>query len=165
MGEVVRCWQALAEKLAARRVEGARIVSTNGVFDVLHVGHVRYLQAARALGDLLVVGVNGDAGVRRLKGPTRPFVPEDERAELLAALACVDYVTILRNQLPKRCWRSFARTSMLKAATTAWRTCRRRRSCGIMAARSSPCRSWPGARQPASWNASRRGWQKQIKRN
>ncbi|HZO91332.1 MAG TPA: D-glycero-beta-D-manno-heptose 1-phosphate adenylyltransferase [Chthonomonadaceae bacterium] len=101
MGEVVRCWQALAEKLAARRVEGARIVSTNGVFDVLHVGHVRYLQAARALGDLLVVGVNGDAGVRRLKGPTRPFVPEDERAELLAALACVDYVTIFEEPTPE----------------------------------------------------------------
>ena len=69
-------------------------VFTNGVFDLLHVGHLRYLQAARMLGDRLVVGVNADASVRELKGPTRPLVCEDERAELLAGLVCVDYVTI-----------------------------------------------------------------------
>ena len=69
-------------------------VFTNGVFDLLHVGHLRYLQAARALGDRLVLGVNADASVRRLKGPSRPLISEDERAEMLAGLACVDYVTI-----------------------------------------------------------------------
>lgn len=70
-------------------------VFTNGVFDLMHVGHLRYLQAARGLGDRLVVGVNSDASVKRLnKGPERPILPEDERAELLAGLACVDYVTI-----------------------------------------------------------------------
>ncbi|HZP84526.1 MAG TPA: D-glycero-beta-D-manno-heptose 1-phosphate adenylyltransferase [Chthonomonadaceae bacterium] len=100
MGEVVRAWEELAAELEARRVRGERIVSTNGVFDVLHVGHVRYLQAARRLGDLLVVGVNTDAGTRRLKGPTRPFVPEAERAEMLAALACVDYVTFFDEPTP-----------------------------------------------------------------
>ncbi|HLV81335.1 MAG TPA: adenylyltransferase/cytidyltransferase family protein, partial [Chthonomonadaceae bacterium] len=71
------------------------------VFDLLHVGHVRILQAARALGDLLVVGLNSDAGTRRLKGPQRPFVPQEERAEVLAALACVDYVTFFEEETPR----------------------------------------------------------------
>jgi D-glycero-beta-D-manno-heptose 1-phosphate adenylyltransferase len=87
----------LPELLALRprwRTEGKTLVLTNGTFDVLHVGHLRYLQAARALGDILVVAVNSDASVRAYKGPGRPVVPQDERAELLAALRCVDYVTI-----------------------------------------------------------------------
>ncbi len=71
-----------------------RIVFTNGHFDLLHVGHLRYLQAARDFGDCLVVGVNDDAMTTRRKGPGRPIVPEAERAELLAGLACVDYVVI-----------------------------------------------------------------------
>src|SRR6185369_2272218 len=66
----------------------------NGCFDVLHVGHVRYLAAARAEADVLVVGVNGDASVRRLKGPGRPLLPEDDRALVVAALACVDHVLV-----------------------------------------------------------------------
>ena len=74
--------------------QGRRLVFTNGCFDLLHVGHVRYLQAARALGDALAVAVNGDGSVRELKGPTRPINPEHDRAEVLAALACVDFVTI-----------------------------------------------------------------------
>ncbi len=101
MGEVILAWPELQRTLAARRAAGQKIVSTNGVFDVLHVGHARYLQAARALGDLLVVGVNTDNCTRRLKGPTRPFVPEAERAELLAALACVDYVTLFDEPTPE----------------------------------------------------------------
>ncbi len=76
------------------RSSGKTLILTNGTFDVLHVGHVRYLQAARALGDILVVGVNSDMSVRGYKGPGRPIVPQDERAEILAALRCVDYVTI-----------------------------------------------------------------------
>lgn len=76
------------------RDEGKRLVLTNGTFDVLHVGHVRYLEAARELGDILVIGVNSDASVRGYKGPGRPVVPQEERAEILAALRCVDYVTI-----------------------------------------------------------------------
>lgn len=79
------------DRLAAR---GARLVFTNGCFDLLHVGHVRYLQAARALGDALAVGLNADASVRILKGPDRPINNEADRAEVLAALACVDFVTI-----------------------------------------------------------------------
>jgi D-beta-D-heptose 7-phosphate kinase/D-beta-D-heptose 1-phosphate adenosyltransferase len=73
---------------------GKRIVLTNGCFDLLHVGHLRYLQEARRLGDMLVVGVNSDESVRQLKGESRPIVPQQERAELVAGLECVDYVTI-----------------------------------------------------------------------
>jgi len=85
---------ALAALVADRQHTGKLAVFTNGVFDLLHLGHVTYLQRARALGDFLVVGLNSDASTRRLKGPRRPLVPEDERAAVLAALACVDAVTI-----------------------------------------------------------------------
>jgi rfaE bifunctional protein nucleotidyltransferase chain/domain len=78
----------------AWRGEGKRIVLANGCFDLLHVGHVRYLRAARALGDILLVGINSDASVRRLKGPGRPLMPADERAELVGALAAVDAVLV-----------------------------------------------------------------------
>jgi rfaE bifunctional protein nucleotidyltransferase chain/domain len=89
---------ALAAYRAALTARGERMVFTNGCFDLLHVGHVRYLQAARALGDALVVAVNGDASVRALKGPTRPVNSEQDRAEVLAALACVDAVTIFHEE-------------------------------------------------------------------
>jgi D-glycero-beta-D-manno-heptose 1-phosphate adenylyltransferase len=85
---------ALLQRTAALRARRERLVLTNGCFDLLHVGHVRYLQAARRLGDFLVVGVNSDASVRQLKGPTRPVVPAVERAEVVAALGCVDAVVI-----------------------------------------------------------------------
>lgn len=85
----------LLRVLAMDRANGKRIVFTNGCFDLMHIGHTRYLQAAKTLGDVLVVGVNSDASVRRLeKAPDRPIVPETQRAEVLAALACVDYVGI-----------------------------------------------------------------------
>lgn len=82
------------------RAEGKRIVFTNGVFDILHVGHVRYLEAARALGDVLFLGLNSDDSVRRLKGPTRPINPEVERAELVAALRCIEAVCIFPEDTP-----------------------------------------------------------------
>src|ERR687894_1582363 len=84
----------LIARVAIARKNGARIVFANGCFDLLHVGHVRYLEAARALGDLLVVGVNADEQVRRLKGEGRPLVPERERAEVVAGLRAVDLVTV-----------------------------------------------------------------------
>ncbi|HYM81016.1 MAG TPA: D-glycero-beta-D-manno-heptose 1-phosphate adenylyltransferase [Candidatus Limnocylindria bacterium] len=84
------------------RAAGEAIVFTNGVFDLLHRGHVEYLEEARALGERLVVGVNSDASVRRVKGPSRPIHPEAERAELLAALACVDQVVIFDDDTPAR---------------------------------------------------------------
>lgn len=77
-----------------------RVVFTNGCFDILHVGHTRYLKDARALGDLLVVGVNSDASVKRLKGPSRPVTNEDERAEMLACLGAVDYVVKFEEDTP-----------------------------------------------------------------
>ncbi|MEY2599123.1 MAG: hypothetical protein RLZZ142_1382 [Verrucomicrobiota bacterium] len=86
--------QELAEESARLRAAGKRVVFTNGCFDLLHVGHVRYLQAARERGDVLVVALNGDGSVRALKGPERPINPEADRAEVLAALGCVDYVTL-----------------------------------------------------------------------
>ena len=84
----------LVARVAIARKNGARIVFANGCFDILHVGHVRYLEAARSLGDLLVVGINTDAQVRALKGAGRPFVTERERAEVIASLRAVDLVTI-----------------------------------------------------------------------
>jgi rfaE bifunctional protein nucleotidyltransferase chain/domain len=78
----------------AARERGRRVVLCNGVFDLLHVGHVRYLEGAREHGDLVVVGVNGDGSARRIKGPGRPVVPATERAEIVAALWCVDVVTL-----------------------------------------------------------------------
>jgi len=84
----------LIARVAIARRGGARVVFANGCFDLLHVGHVRYLEAARGLGDLLVVGVNSDEQVRLLKGEGRPFVPARERAEVIASLRAVDYVTV-----------------------------------------------------------------------
>ena len=90
--------------LHARRWKsnGRRIVFTNGCFDLLHPGHVRSLEQARALGDVLVVAINSDAGVRRLKGPGRPVIPQGERAEILAALAAVDAVVIFDEPTPQQ---------------------------------------------------------------
>lgn len=85
---------------AAARAAGRRVVFTNGVFDLLHPGHVRYLQQARALGDVLVIGINTDRSVRANKGPERPITPEAERAEVLAALECVDAVTVFDEETP-----------------------------------------------------------------
>lgn len=90
-----------AVALVARlRAAGKTVVFTNGVFDLLHPGHVRYLQQARRLGDALIVGVNSDRSVRANKGPGRPVNPEAERAEILAALACVDAVVVFDSETP-----------------------------------------------------------------
>ena len=91
--KVLTLKQAAPWAAAARR-QGQRLVATNGCFDLLHFGHVSYLEHAKKLGDLLVVGLNGDHSVRQLKGPHRPLVPEKQRAAVLAALACVDAVVI-----------------------------------------------------------------------
>jgi D-beta-D-heptose 7-phosphate kinase/D-beta-D-heptose 1-phosphate adenosyltransferase len=89
-----------AEYASKLRRNGQRLVFTNGVFDLLHPGHLRYLQAARLLGDALVVGLNSDRSVRANKGPGRPIMPESERAEVLAALAMVDSVVIFDEETP-----------------------------------------------------------------
>jgi rfaE bifunctional protein nucleotidyltransferase chain/domain len=86
--------------VASQRERGATVVFTNGVFDLLHPGHVRYLTAARRLGDVLILGLNGDRSVRENKGPDRPLTPEAERAELLGALSCVDAVVLFDEPTP-----------------------------------------------------------------
>ncbi len=103
MSDKIKQRDELAAVLATRRSSGARVVFTNGCFDLMHIGHTRYLQAARQLGDLLVVGVNSDRSVQALdKGPGRPIVPEAQRAEVIAALACVDYVVVFSEPDPSR---------------------------------------------------------------
>jgi rfaE bifunctional protein nucleotidyltransferase chain/domain len=99
-GKVVD-WPTLLELRQLARRQGKMVVWTNGCFDLLHVGHVRSLQAARNLGDVLVVGVNSDESVRQLKGASRPFVPVEERAEILGALACVDHVVVFEELTPE----------------------------------------------------------------
>ena len=84
----------LVARVSIERRKGARIVLANGCFDLFHVGHIRYLAGAKALGDILIVGINSDEQVRRLKGEKRPFMPERERAEIVSAMKFVDYVTI-----------------------------------------------------------------------
>lgn len=100
MGQV-KSFSEIGETLASAR-SGKKVVFTNGCFDLLHVGHVRYLQEARRLGDLLVVGVNSDSSVKKLKGPSRPVQNENDRAEILAALGCVDFSVIFTEDTPAR---------------------------------------------------------------
>jgi D-beta-D-heptose 7-phosphate kinase/D-beta-D-heptose 1-phosphate adenosyltransferase len=100
MGQVKK-FNDIESALAQARTQNKKIVFTNGCFDLLHVGHVRYLQEAKALGDLLVVGVNSDASTKRLKGPTRPVQIENDRAEILAALGCVDFSVIFEEDTPE----------------------------------------------------------------
>ncbi|WP_413894606.1 adenylyltransferase/cytidyltransferase family protein, partial [Candidatus Skiveiella danica] len=92
------------EKLKARlqklRQEGKTIVFTNGCFDILHVGHVRYLREAKKLGDVLILALNSDTSVRAIKGEKRPLVPEDERADIMAALECIDFIVIFPETTP-----------------------------------------------------------------
>jgi len=92
----------LQKELEPLRKRGRKVVFTNGCFDIIHAGHVRYLEKARSLGDILVVGLNSDASVRAIKGADRPIVPEAERAEVLAALRCVDYVVVFNEPTPLR---------------------------------------------------------------
>ena len=96
----VRSLDGLLEELANIRRHGSRIAFTNGCFDILHAGHVSYLEAARRTADCLVVGLNADVSVRGLKGPGRPVNPEAERARVLAALGCVDYVVLFGEETP-----------------------------------------------------------------
>lgn len=90
----------LSIKCQEWRKQGLKLVTTNGCFDILHVGHVRSLKAARSLGDVLIVGLNSDASVRKLKGANRPILPQDERAEILSSLSSVDAVTIFDEDTP-----------------------------------------------------------------
>ncbi len=100
MAQFVRSWNQLTDALAKVRT-GKKVVFTNGCFDILHIGHVKYLQEAKACGDLLVVALNTDASVKRLKGPSRPIQDENSRAEIMAALRAVDFVTLFDEPTPE----------------------------------------------------------------
>lgn len=98
MGEIL-LWNELRDKIASLKKDGKRIVFTNGCFDIIHVGHVRYLREAKKLGDILVIGLNSDSSVRKLK-PQRPVMPEPQRAEVLSSLEMVDFVTVFSENTP-----------------------------------------------------------------
>lgn len=108
----------LADELKSHRSRGEKIVFTNGCFDLLHMGHVRYLQQARELGSCLVVAINSDASVKRLKGDSRPIIGQNERAEMLGALECVDYVTIFDEDTPEALLKLLKPDILAKGGTT-----------------------------------------------
>lgn len=112
----VLTWPEAEAFVKSARAAGRRIVFTNGVFDLLHPGHLRYLQHARSLGDVLIVGLNADQSVRRNKGPERPITPEQERAEILAALDCVDAVVIFPEDTPAEIVRLIQPDILVKGA-------------------------------------------------
>lgn len=95
-------WESLKKEVDRLKREGKKVVFTNGCFDILHVGHVRYLKEAGRLGDVLVLALNSDSSVRSIKGEKRPLNPEKERAEVAAALGCVDFVTLFSEETPLR---------------------------------------------------------------
>jgi len=107
---------ALVAGLTKARRAGRKIVFTNGCFDILHIGHVRYLGAARSAGDLLVVGLNSDSSVKSIKGDRRPLVNQNQRAEILASLACVDYVVVFEEPDPLRLIRTVKPDILVKGA-------------------------------------------------
>jgi D-beta-D-heptose 7-phosphate kinase/D-beta-D-heptose 1-phosphate adenosyltransferase len=111
--------QAASAFADSLRAAGKRVVFTNGVFDLLHPGHVRYLQAARREGDALIVGINSDRSVRAIKGPARPVTPEHERAEILSALACVDAVVLFDEETPAEIIRTVQPDVLVKGADWA----------------------------------------------
>jgi D-beta-D-heptose 7-phosphate kinase/D-beta-D-heptose 1-phosphate adenosyltransferase len=98
--EKIKIKEDLHRMVEDLKKKGKRIVFTNGCFDLLHLGHIRYLEKAKSLGDILVVGVNSDRSVRNLKGSERPILPEEERVEILSGLECVDYVTLFDELTP-----------------------------------------------------------------
>lgn len=100
MKEKIKTKEDLHRIVEDLKKKGKRIVFTNGCFDLLHLGHIRYLEKAKTLGDILVVGVNSDRSVRNLKGLDRPILPEEERAEILSSLGCVDYITVFDELTP-----------------------------------------------------------------
>jgi rfaE bifunctional protein nucleotidyltransferase chain/domain len=95
-------WEELKKEVKRSRDEGKKIAFTNGCFDILHAGHVQYLREAHKLGDLLILGLNSDASVRKIKGEKRPLVPQEERAEVVASLMAVDFVTLFDETTPLR---------------------------------------------------------------
>lgn len=109
----------LKEELKAARKKGKKVVFTNGCFDIIHAGHVRYLKKARSLGDMLVVGLNSDSSVKAIKGESRPIVPQNERAEVLGALSPVDRVVIFNESTPEKLIKAIRPDILAKGADWA----------------------------------------------
>ena len=95
-------WKTLKKEVETWQKQGLKVVFTDGCFDILHIGHVRYLQEAKRYGDKLIIGLNSDASVRKIKGEKRPIIPQEQRAEVLAALSCVDRIVIFDEPTPLR---------------------------------------------------------------
>jgi D-beta-D-heptose 7-phosphate kinase/D-beta-D-heptose 1-phosphate adenosyltransferase len=131
MREKIKTKEELSKIIGEMKTKGKKIIFTNGCFDLIHLGHVRYLEEARSLGDILVVGVNSDGSVRGLKGPHRPILPQEERAEILSGLGCVDYVTIFDEPTPLNLISSLLPDILVKGgdwtkeATVGWETVER----------------------------------------
>ena len=131
MRQKIKTKEELSKIIGEMKMKGKKIIFTNGCFDLLHIGHLRYLEEARSLGDILVVGVNSDGSVRGLKGPNRPILPQEERAELLSGLGCVDYVTIFDEPTPLNLISSLLPDILVKGgdwtkeATVGWETVER----------------------------------------
>jgi len=119
--EKVKTLKGLLKELKPLRKKGGKVVFTNGCFDIIHAGHVRYLKKAGALGDILVVGLNSDESVRKIKGDKRPIVPERERAEVVAALGFVDYVVIFNEPTPLKIIKEIKPDILVKGADWAAR--------------------------------------------
>ena len=109
----------LIQKLQPTRAAGKRIVFTNGCFDILHMGHIRYLSAAKAEGDILIIGLNSDASVKSFKEKGRPIITQDQRAEVLASLECVDYITIFDETDPLKLLKRIMPAVLVKGADWA----------------------------------------------
>jgi rfaE bifunctional protein nucleotidyltransferase chain/domain len=112
----VKTWESLRIIRTQAKGTGKTVVFTNGVFDLLHRGHVEYLQKARALGDLLIVGLNSDASVRRIKGDKRPLCPQEDRAIVLSALACVDHIVLFEQDTPRELIEALVPDVLVKGA-------------------------------------------------
>jgi D-beta-D-heptose 7-phosphate kinase/D-beta-D-heptose 1-phosphate adenosyltransferase len=131
MKEKIKTREELRNIIGEMKTKGKKIIFTNGCFDLLHIGHIRYLEEAKVLGDILVVGVNSDVSVRGLKGPNRPILPQEERAEILSGLGCVDYVTIFDEPTPLNLISSLLPDVLVKGgdwtkeATVGWETVER----------------------------------------
>ena len=151
---------AAAKVVRAAQRRGERVVFTNGCFDLLHVGHLRSLEQARALGDRLVVAVNGDASVRRLKGAGRPLVPARQRAELLAGLACVDWVVVFAETTPLRAIRALRPDVLAKGGDWALDAIVGRAEVESRGGRVVRLREVPGVRTTVLVEAARRSARK-----
>ena len=114
--DIVKSPEAVRIIRTQARTAGRTVVFTNGVFDLLHRGHVEYLQKARALGDILIVGLNSDASARRIKGERRPLCPQDDRVAVLSALACVDHVVLFNQDTPRELIESLVPDVLVKGA-------------------------------------------------